>query len=79
MSRPYRLQGENCLYHITSRGDNRKKIFISEYDYKKFLEYVQKAKDKFRFYLYAYALMSNHYHLQIETPEPKPFFHNALY
>jgi len=70
MSRLYRLQGENCLYHITSRGDNKKKIFISEYDYKKFLEYVQKAKDKFRFYLYAYALMSNHYHLQIETPEP---------
>ncbi|MCK4810025.1 MAG: transposase [Candidatus Omnitrophica bacterium] len=70
MARPYRLQGENCLYHITSRGDNRKKIFISEYDYKKFLEYVQKAKDKFRFYLYAYTLMPNHYHLQIETLKP---------
>ncbi len=70
MARPYRLQGENCLYHITSRGDNRKKIFITEYDYKKFLEYVQKAKDKFRFYLYAYTLMPNHYHLQIETPKP---------
>lgn len=70
MARPYRLQGENCLYHITSRGDNKKKIFIGEYDYKKFLEYVQKAKDKFRFHLYAYTLMPNHYHLQLETLNP---------
>lgn len=70
MARPYRLQGENCLYHITSRGDNRKRIFISEYDYSKFLGYVKTAKDKFRFYLYAYALMPNHYHLQLETLKP---------
>ena len=26
MSRPYRLQAEGLLYHITSRGDDRKKI-----------------------------------------------------
>ena len=70
MARPYRLQGENILYHITSRGDNRKKIYISDYDYKKFLEYVLTAKDKYKFYLYAYVLMSNHYHLLIETTQP---------
>ena len=29
IARPYRFQGENCFYHITSRGDSRKKIFIS--------------------------------------------------
>ncbi|MFH1317990.1 MAG: hypothetical protein ABIH71_03135 [Candidatus Omnitrophota bacterium] len=37
MARPYRLQVEDCLYHITSRGDDRKKIYISRYDYEKFL------------------------------------------
>jgi len=67
MARAYRLQAENTFYHITNRGDNRKRIYDSEYDYKKFLEYVLKAKKRFEFYLYAYALIPNHYHLLIET------------
>lgn len=70
MARPYRLQGEHCFYHITSRGDGRKKIYINDYDYKKFLEYILVAKEKFKFYLYAYVLMPNHYHLFIETVHP---------
>ena len=70
MARPYRLQLEDCLYHIISRGDDRKKVFISSYDYEKFLEYLQLAKDKYKFYLYAYCLMPNHYHLLIETTQP---------
>jgi putative transposase len=70
MARPYRLQGEGYLYHITSRGDDRKRIYVSEYDYKKFLEYLLKAKEKYNFYVYAYCLMSNHYHLLIETKLP---------
>lgn len=70
MARPYRLQAENCLYHITSRGDDRKKIFLSEQDFQKFLEYLKTAKDKFKFYLYAYCLMGNHYHLLVETTQP---------
>jgi len=70
MARPYRLQGEGYLYHITSRGDDRKRVYISEYDYEKFLEYLLKAKEKYGFYVYAYCLMSNHYHLLIETKLP---------
>ncbi len=58
------------MYHITSRGDDRKRIYISDYDYNKFLEYVLAAKDKYKFYLYAYVLMPNHYHLFIETTQP---------
>lgn len=70
MARPYRLQAENCLYHLTSRGDDRRQIFISAYDYQKFLEYLLQAKTKYNFYLYAYVLMNNHYHLLIETTQP---------
>ncbi|MEA2086857.1 MAG: transposase, partial [Candidatus Caldatribacteriota bacterium] len=70
MARPYRLQLENCIYHITSRGDDRKKVFISKYDFEKFLEYIKSAKEKHKFYLYAYVLMSNHYHLLLETSQP---------
>lgn len=70
MARSYRLQGENCFYHITSRGDDRKKIFLSDFDFEKFLEYVEVAKDKYNFHFYAYCLMSNHYHLFLETIHP---------
>lgn len=70
MARPYRLQSADCFYHITSRGDDRKKIFISAYDFAKFLEYVSAAKTKFKFYVYGYCLMSNHYHLLLETTQP---------
>jgi putative transposase len=70
MARPYRLQAENCLYHITSRGNNRAQIFFVDSDYKKFLEYIGKAKEKYNFYLCAYVLMANHYHLLLETVSP---------
>ena len=70
MSRPYRLQGEGLLYHITSRGDDRKRIFLNETDYLKFLEYLRIAQKKFQFYMYAYCLMGNHYHLLFETTQP---------
>ena len=70
MARPYRLQGEGYLYHIASRGNDRKRIYVGKYDYEKFLEYLIKAKEKYKFYIYAYCLMSNHYHLLIETTQP---------
>jgi len=69
MARPYRLQGEDCFYHIFSRGDDRKKIFISERDFEKFLEYIVQAKAKFKFYVCGYCLMANHYHLLIKTTQ----------
>ena len=70
MARPHRLQAEGCFYHITSRGDNRKAIFVRDRDREKFLEYLLTAKEKFKFYLHAYCLMRNHYHLFFETTQP---------
>ncbi|MFH1232067.1 MAG: hypothetical protein V1709_11300 [Planctomycetota bacterium] len=52
MARPYRLEAEDTCYHITSRGNERKQIFDKDRDYKKFIEYVIKAKEKYKFYLY---------------------------
>jgi hypothetical protein len=45
MARPYRLQAENCLYHVMSRGDDRKKIYTIPSDNGKFMDYVIKAKE----------------------------------
>ena len=68
MTRPLRIQYENALYHIMSRGDQKRKIFLTPKDYEKFLEILLEAKHKYGFFLYAYALMDNHYHLLLETP-----------
>jgi len=67
MARPYRLQVENCLYHIMSRGDDRKRIYTRPGDYGRFMDYMVKAKERYQFYLYAYCLISNHFHLLLET------------
>ena len=70
MARAVRLQAEDCFYHITSRGDDRKPIFRSERDYQKFLEYLALGREKYKYYVHVYCLMTNHYHLLIETTLP---------
>jgi putative transposase len=69
VARPLRIEFEGAVYHVTSRGDDRRKIFSTKRDYEKFKEYLRDAKEKYRFILHCYVLMSNHYHLLIETPE----------
>jgi len=69
MARPLRIQFEGAVYHVTGRGNERKKIYYSKRDYERFKEYIAEAKEKYRFVLHGYVLMTNHYHLLIETPE----------
>lgn len=69
MARPLRIEYEGAVYHVTGRGNEKRKIFFSRKDYEKFKEYLSGAVDKFGFILHSYVLMSNHYHLIIETPE----------
>jgi putative transposase len=69
MARALRIEYEGAVYHVTVRGNERRKIFFNKRDYEKFKEYLGEAKEKYRFVLHAYVLMTNHYHLIIETPE----------
>lgn len=69
MARPLRIEFEGAFYHVTARGNERRKIFFSKKDYEKFKEYIAEAKEKYGFILHSYVLMTNHYHLLIETPE----------
>lgn len=68
MARPLRIQYEHAFYHITGRGNERKKIFLSNKDYDRFKEYLTEAQERYGFILHAYVLMGNHYHLLGETP-----------
>ena len=69
MARSLRIEFEGALYHVTARGNERKKIFFSKTDYDKFLYYVEEARKKYKIHIHCYVLMCNHYHLVIETPE----------
>jgi REP element-mobilizing transposase RayT len=69
LARPLRIEYAGAFYHVTARGNERKKIFFSKRDYQKFKEYLVDAKKKYGIVLHAYVMMTNHYHLLIETPQ----------
>jgi len=69
MSRPLRLEHEGALWHVTSRGDDRRAIFEDDGDRQGFLDVLAGVIGMFRWRLHAYVLMGNHYHLLVETPE----------
>ncbi|MFN2501904.1 MAG: transposase [Pyrinomonadaceae bacterium] len=66
MARSPRLEIEGGLYHLITRGVDRRDIFHSPEDHKKFLALLTAQKAKLPFYLYAYCLMTNHVHLLIK-------------
>jgi putative transposase len=70
MSRPLRLEFAGAVFHVTSRGNERREIFRDDEDRQAFLEVLGRVVSMFGFRLYGWVLMGNHYHLLLETPEP---------
>jgi len=68
MGRPLRIEYPGALYHITSRGNERKKIFLDDGDRNSFLEILKDYHDRYGILIHSYVLMDNHYHLILETP-----------
>ena len=69
MARPLRIEYDGALYHVTSRGNERKPIFKDDTDRELFLDILSHVTDRFNWLCHAYCLMDNHYHLVIETPD----------
>jgi hypothetical protein len=40
MARPLRIQYAEAFYHVTSRGNERKAVFLTDRDREKFLSYL---------------------------------------
>lgn len=70
MSRPLRIEFPGAFYHVTSRGNARKKIFLNDIDRESFVETLAWVVERFGWVCHAYCLMDNHFHLLIETPKP---------
>lgn len=68
MGRPLRIEYPGALYHVTSRGNEKKNIFLDKADRDKFLQILQEYHTRHGMVIHAYVLMDNHYHLLLETP-----------
>lgn len=82
MARPLRLEHPGAVWHVTSRGNERREIFCDDHDRQDFLRQLAGVVTEFTWRLHAYVLMGNHYHLLFETssnPEKgkRPMFHIA--
>jgi REP element-mobilizing transposase RayT len=67
MARPLRITFPGAIYHVTSRGNERKAVFKSKRDREKFLEYLESATLRYDARIHTFCLMDNH-HLLLETP-----------
>ncbi|MBI4432983.1 MAG: transposase [Candidatus Omnitrophica bacterium] len=69
MPHPLRLEFPGAVYHIYSRGNERKDIFRSSQDYELFLNILAEAALTFDGLVHAYCLLPNHFHLLLETKD----------
>jgi REP element-mobilizing transposase RayT len=60
MSRPLRVEYAGAYYHVINRGKNQENIFLNDRDREKFIEYLEKASERYAIVFHTYCLMSNH-------------------
>ena len=69
MARPLRIEYPGAVYHITSRGNEKKSVFKDDEDRETFLRILTHVNKRYHWLCHAYCLMDNHYHLLVETPD----------
>ena len=67
MARAWRIEFEGALYHVLSRGNERRDIFFSDDDRRLFLDTLDDMAQRFEIEMFVYVLMGNHYHLLLRT------------
>jgi putative transposase len=70
MARPLRIEFPGAVYHVTSRGNEKRRIFKNDRDRKAFLDFLAETAKRFGWSITAWVLMTNHFHLVLQTPEP---------
>ena len=69
MARPLRLEFPGALYHVTTRGDGREEIYLSDEVRAAWLTILGQVCVRFNWVCHANCLMTGHYHIVIETPD----------
>ena len=69
VARPLRIIYPGAVYHVTSRGNEQKPVFLDDEDRAEFLRILRHVTERYHWICHVYCLMGNHYHLLIETPD----------
>jgi REP element-mobilizing transposase RayT len=68
MARPLRIDIENGLHHVTSRGWERRVMVRNDADCQHWLELLDRVAVRCGWRVFAWVLMTNHWHLYLRTP-----------
>jgi REP element-mobilizing transposase RayT len=66
MSRPIRLEYPGAVFHVTTRGNERRPVFLGDTDRRTYLDLLADAVRRFEWIVPAYVLMTNHIHLVLQ-------------
>ena len=69
MARPLRIQFSGALYHVVSRGNERRGIVRDDKDRERRVEWLQRTVEKHGWRLHAFVLLPAREHLFFETPQ----------
>ena len=70
MGSPLRIQSDDVLYHVVSRGVDKQMIFgVLNGDRHVFRKLLERTVIRYGWQLHAYCLMGNHFHLVLDTPQ----------
>jgi REP element-mobilizing transposase RayT len=69
MGQAHRIQSDEVLYHVCSRGVDKQPIFgVMDNDRAVFMRLLERTVLRYGWQLHAYCLMGNHFHFVLDTP-----------
>lgn len=69
MPRKPRTFKDDGFYHVISRGNNQKPVFLKDVYFEMFKQLLLESKKKYDFKLFHYCLMPNHVHLLVRVAQ----------
>ncbi|MDR7563885.1 MAG: transposase [Armatimonadota bacterium] len=57
------------VYHVTSRGNRRERLFYTPEAFEEYLKLLRRVSERYGVDVLAYVLMPNHVHLLLRAPE----------
>ncbi len=69
MARRPRIEIPGASYHVTTRGNDRQRIYFGNWSGRLFVRELDRAALRYGWRVFAYCLMTNHYHLVLQIDE----------
>ncbi|HRJ71748.1 MAG TPA: transposase [Terrimicrobiaceae bacterium] len=69
MARPLRCEYAGGWFHVTGRGNERRRIFKDDRDRDRFVSLLGELEGRYGLEIHGYVLMDNHYHLLVKMVE----------